>query len=139
MHGALVKPQRSAQLRKTALVRAAGQNRQSRYSSIKNLNPVWRIVRLRLWHACHNMGEVAIVKQKNDALNRGSSEESFCAATSTELIGVLLLYDFNRADRWVVHRWSEVDLDFTLRRGFNMLEGFDQWLGAGFPENIKSL
>src|SRR5882762_3001474 len=46
--------------------------------------------------------------------------------------------DFNRADRRVVDSWSKVDLYFTLRRGFDMLEGLDQRLGAGFPENIKS-
>jgi hypothetical protein len=46
--------------------------------------------------------------------------------------------DFNRAYRRVVRRWSEVDLYLALRRGINMLEGFDQWLGAGLPENIKS-
>src|SRR5579872_2144161 len=46
--------------------------------------------------------------------------------------------DFDRADRWVVDGGSEVDFDFALGRGFNVLEGFNQRLRAGFPENIKS-
>src|ERR1700740_3475519 len=56
--------------------------------------------------------------------------------TLNRIPGSLLFgYDFNGAYRWIVHSWSEVDFDFTLRRGFNMLEGFDQWLGTGFPED----
>src|SRR6266849_61886 len=62
-----------------------------------------------------------------------------CTGQIRRIRGTFLFwYDFNRADRRVVDSRSEVDLDFTLRRGFNMLEGFDQRLGTGFPENIKS-
>ncbi len=46
--------------------------------------------------------------------------------------------DFDRADRRIVDGRSEVDLDFALGRGFDMLERFDQRSGAGFPGNIKS-
>jgi hypothetical protein len=59
--------------------------------------------------------------------------------TSNRIRGTFLFGgDFNRAYRWVIYVGSEVDLDFALRRGFNVLEGFDEGLGAGFPENIKS-
>lgn len=53
-------------------------------------------------------------------------------------VGALFWYYFDRAYRRVVGSWSEVDLDFALRRGFNMREGFDQRLGAGFPKDIES-
>jgi len=56
-----------------------------------------------------------------------------------EFTGELFWYDFNRAYRWIVRSWSEVNLDFALPRELNMLEGINQRLGAGFPENIKPL
>jgi hypothetical protein len=64
----------------------------------------------------------------------------WCVVPNLQNRGVFLFGDdFNRTYRRVVRSWSEIDLNFALRRGFNMLEGFDQRLGASFPENIKSL
>src|SRR5260370_7632597 len=47
--------------------------------------------------------------------------------------------DFHCAYGWVIDSGSEVDLNSALRRGFNVLEGFDQGFGPSFPEDIKSL
>ena len=42
-----------------------------------------------------------------------------------EFTGELFWYDFNRAYRWVVRRWSEVNLDFALPRGLLVLRARD--------------
>ena len=45
-------------------------------------------------------------------------------ADAAELVDFLFGDDFDRADRRIIDGRSEVNLDFALRCGFNVLEGF---------------
>src|SRR5215467_10314649 len=53
--------------------------------------------------------------------------------------GSLFRYDFDGANRRIINRRSEVDLDLSLRRRLDMVEGLNQRPPAAFPENVKAL